>query len=297
MPDNSAQRSDDDLLAGVRKGFEKSFMQTPLEQQIARCDGYELVPLFERWLPDNQPILEAGCGSGRWVGWFLKHGWEAAGLDWSEALCARARENLPAARFESGDIRAMPFADGEFGVVVSLGSVEHALEGPEPALREFYRVLRPGGIGIISVPFNGPVRKTMRYLRWPAHRAKAIPWLRRAFGKPGWNGRSLRDAKRQSAVAADWTAVYRCGEQGWHFYEYHFAKVQMRSFISRTGFQIIEEFVAIADEGVLQNFGRIAGRFHISEGRVRLSPIGKLLRMLLPGRMVGHMLVYVIRRD
>ena len=46
------------------ESFESDFMQIPLEIQIQQCDRYELVPLFKRWLPQYQPILEAGCGYG-----------------------------------------------------------------------------------------------------------------------------------------------------------------------------------------------------------------------------------------
>ena len=49
--------------AGAR--FEASFMSRDLNQQIEQCDHYELADHFKRWLPEHQPILEAGCGSGR----------------------------------------------------------------------------------------------------------------------------------------------------------------------------------------------------------------------------------------
>lgn len=58
----------------VSERFESDFMQIPLEIQIQQCDRYELVPLFKKWFSQYQPILEAGCGSGRWVAWFLKQG-------------------------------------------------------------------------------------------------------------------------------------------------------------------------------------------------------------------------------
>jgi SAM-dependent methyltransferase len=132
---------------------EEQFMAHGLEKQVSHCDHYERANYFTKFLPEHQPILEAGCGSGRWVAWFVKNGWSAAGLDWSETLCDRARRAIPGARFEVGDMRDMPFDDGEFGAIVSLGAVDHTPEGPMGSLKEYYRVLRQGGIAIISVPY------------------------------------------------------------------------------------------------------------------------------------------------
>jgi hypothetical protein len=65
----------------ISDGFETTFLKIPLDEQLKHCDSDELVPLFKRYLPCNQPILEAGSGSGRWVAWFMKNGWHSVGLD------------------------------------------------------------------------------------------------------------------------------------------------------------------------------------------------------------------------
>lgn len=278
----------------VSEKFEKSFLPIPLEKQITACDTSELAPLFKRYLPRNQPILEAGCGAGQWVAWFLNHGWQAAGLDWSEALCARATAGIPNGRFESGDMRSMPFLDGEFGSIVALGSIEHVPEGPDSALTEFHRVLRSDGIAIITVPFNGPIRKILRCLRAPMRRARALPWLRRVFRKPGWNGRSLKEARKETI--SEWASEFICNDRGWAFYQYLFTKAQMESVLSRNALQIIEEFVVFSDEGIVFNFGRVVGSFDLSKWTVAFSPIGKVLRWVLPPHLVGHMLCYVVQR-
>jgi len=145
----------------VSESFESDFMQVPLEIQIEQWDRYELGPLFKRWLPQYEPIPKAGCGSGRWVAWFLNQEWTTAVLDWSEALCARARAAVPNGRFEAGDIRSMPFEDNEFGSIGSLGAIEHTIEGPYDSLRNYARVLRPDGIAIITVSYGSIVRKNM----------------------------------------------------------------------------------------------------------------------------------------
>lgn len=59
------EKVDNAIIPAAGRAFETGFMQRSLEQQIAHCDHYELADYFRKWLPDYQPILEAGCGSGR----------------------------------------------------------------------------------------------------------------------------------------------------------------------------------------------------------------------------------------
>src|SRR5690606_2213272 len=68
------------------------------------------------------------------------------------------------ARFVEGDARALPFADGSFDVVVSIGLLEH-FEDPRVPLAEPIRVRRPGGRPLAYIV---PERRdnVQRYWRW-----------------------------------------------------------------------------------------------------------------------------------
>lgn len=283
-----------DTAMKVRDSFERGFLGIPLDVQIAQCDNNELVPLFERWLPENQPVLEAGSGSGRWVAWFLRKGWSAVGLDWSEALCARARAEIPGSRFESADMRTMPFYDGEFGAIVALGSIEHVSEGPANVLKEFGRVLRSDGIAIITVPYDGPIRRLVRFLKAPVRKAKASRILRRLFRKAGAESQSLKDAAKK--VSPRWVADSHCDGNGWHFYQYQFTRGEMRNLLGFGGFEVLEESIIMTDSGLFNTFGRLAGSFDPFDGMVRLSSFGWLLQRVIPADAVGHMLCYVVQR-
>jgi len=278
----------------VAETFERNFLQRSLETQIRNCDQHKLCSRFRRWLPKRQPILEAGCGSGRWVAWFQKNGWKSTGLDWSETLCERARKLIPDARFVAGDMKCMPFEEAEFGSVVSLGAVEHTSEGPGKSLAEIARVLRPDGIAIISVPFAGSIRRMTQQVHQTFLKMKAHPLLRKIFNKPPITGQTRSQARR--GVVSTWMADFSFRKDGWFFYEYRFNKSQMRQFVQSEGFEILEEFVSSHDEGVLHNFGGLAGKYDHETATVKFSLLGRWLRNILPIDMVGHMLVYVLHK-
>jgi SAM-dependent methyltransferase len=54
-------------------------------------------------------------------------------------------------RAAAADVRAIPFADGSFDAVYSMGTIEHFAE-TEDAVKEIARVLAPGGRAIVGVP-------------------------------------------------------------------------------------------------------------------------------------------------
>jgi len=86
------------------------------------------------------PVLDVGSGAGRLTEALLRQGVDARGLELDAAVVDEANARLPG-RFIQGDVRAMPFADGEFEVVVSDGCLECLDEdGVRAALAEIRRV-------------------------------------------------------------------------------------------------------------------------------------------------------------
>src|SRR5260370_25436688 len=62
-----------------------------------------------------------------------------------------ARARCGSNRFRVGDMERLPFPDDTFDAVVCLGVIEY-LAADDRALREIWRVLRPGGTAVISTP-------------------------------------------------------------------------------------------------------------------------------------------------
>jgi SAM-dependent methyltransferase len=280
----------------VADSFEQSFLAAAISEQISACNSYELAPLFLELFARSQPVLEAGCGSGRWCGWLQTQGIAADGVDWSRALCDRAAAEMPACRFYARDMSDSGLPDGSYGGLMALGSIEHAIDGPQKALAEFYRLLRPTGVAVITVPYGTSLRRMCRFLSRPFEAAKGIGVLRRLMGKAPLSAgaASLRMARRGTVAA--WHPHFSMSQDGWSFYEYEFNRRQLDASLAAAGFKVLRRFAAFADEGVLHTFGRLAGTWNGKESRVELTAIGKLLRKALPPSHIGHMLCFVVEK-
>lgn len=101
----------------------------------------------------GRAVLDAACGEGYGSALLAAAAERVTGVDLSpEAVAhARGRYRLPNLSFEAADCLQLPFADAAFDAVVSFETLEH-LEDHDGLLREFRRVLKPGGFLLISSP-------------------------------------------------------------------------------------------------------------------------------------------------
>ncbi|HEX3432972.1 MAG TPA: class I SAM-dependent methyltransferase [Solirubrobacteraceae bacterium] len=100
-------------------------------------------------LPARARILDAGCGSGRNMVEFARHG-EVTGIELSPTSVGLARER-GAGDVVEGSVLEMPFEADAFDMAASLDVIEH-LEDDLQALRELRRVVAPGGSLLVTVP-------------------------------------------------------------------------------------------------------------------------------------------------
>jgi len=115
--------------------------------------------IFRKFLPRKGRILEAGCGLAQWVKLLQEKGYDVQGMDFAKNTIQRAKKHHHDLQLLIGDIFSLPYRDNSFDAIISLGVVEHFVEGPEVPIKEAYRVLKDGGIFLVSVPYFNPLRK------------------------------------------------------------------------------------------------------------------------------------------
>ncbi|ADD04957.1 putative demethylmenaquinone methyltransferase [Natrialba magadii ATCC 43099] len=115
-----------------------------------RADALSLLDLEE-----DMTVLDVGCGTGFATEGLLEHVEEVYALDQSEhqleQAYAKFGKHAPPVHFHRGDAERLPFATDTFDVVWSSGSIEY-WPNPILALREFRRVLKPGGQVLVVGP-------------------------------------------------------------------------------------------------------------------------------------------------
>jgi tellurite methyltransferase len=126
-----------------------------LQEQFGQIDIYLFDQLLKGRIPAGMRILDAGCGYGRNLVYFLQEGYEVYGADSDaravESVRSLARElapNLPASNFRVEAIEGMSFDDGCADVVISSAVLHFASDDAqfESVLLGSWRVLKPGGI-------------------------------------------------------------------------------------------------------------------------------------------------------
>jgi len=109
--------------------------------------------LRERIRP-GMSILDAGCGGGRNLVYFLRSGYDVYGVDASReavaAVCAladRLAPDLPTDNFRVEPVETLSFSDRSFDAVISSAVLHFSRDEAQfhAMLQEIWRVLRPGG--------------------------------------------------------------------------------------------------------------------------------------------------------
>ncbi|MGI8907634.1 MAG: methyltransferase domain-containing protein [Candidatus Sumerlaeaceae bacterium] len=121
---------------------------------LAGVDIYLIDQLLKGRFRYGATILEAGCGGGRNLTWFLRSGFAVHAIDTSADAVAQLRgvathlaPHLPADNFRVEAAEQMSFADSSFDVVLSIAVLHFAKDEARfhAMLSEMWRVLRPGG--------------------------------------------------------------------------------------------------------------------------------------------------------
>jgi tellurite methyltransferase len=145
-----------DLLVKSLKSSQRAdFFMPRLQEKFGQIDIYLFDQILRGRIAPEARILDAGCGSGRNLVYFLREGHEVFALDESpqaiddvRRLAAQLAPSLPAANFRCEPIENMSFADALADIVLSSAVLHFARDDAhfQSMLRETWRVLRPGGL-------------------------------------------------------------------------------------------------------------------------------------------------------
>jgi len=115
-----------------------------LQQQFGGIDIYLFDQLQRGRIAPGMRILDAGCGYGRNLVYFLHEGYEVFGVDQDPKAIA----SLPAGNFRVGSIEEMSFPDAFADVVIGSAVLHFARDDDQfrAMLRAMWRVLKPGGL-------------------------------------------------------------------------------------------------------------------------------------------------------
>jgi len=122
------------------------------DNRVSQMTSDENWHWINTYLKRPSRILEGGCGLAVWVKFLHGQGYDVWGVDYSGEAIERSKALWPELKLEKADIRALPFGNNFFDGIISIGVIEHDIDGPEAALKEMYRVLRPNGTLYCTVP-------------------------------------------------------------------------------------------------------------------------------------------------
>ena len=151
----------------------------------------------------RRTILDAGCGDGRNLVYFLRHGCDCYGIDRDPRAIAQLRRRaaerapaLPPEHFEVGDLEQLPWADGSMQSVICSAVLHFADDAGHfgRMVTELWRVLAPDGVLFARLASNigleaeiGPAGRRARLPdgsdRFVVDEAMLLDWTRRLGGQ------------------------------------------------------------------------------------------------------------------
>ena len=144
-----------------------------LQEQFGGIDIYLFDQLLKGRFDTSMRVLDAGCGSGRNLVYFLREGFDVCGVDVSLDAIAQVRSlvrtlapHLSEDNFRQEPVEKISFADGSFDAVLSSAVLHFARDETQwrAMLLEMWRVLKPGGIFFARLASPDGVQECVEHL-------------------------------------------------------------------------------------------------------------------------------------
>ncbi|HSL45185.1 MAG TPA: methyltransferase domain-containing protein [Anaerolineales bacterium] len=108
---------------------------------------------------DLGPICDMGCGPGQIARYLHRQGVDTLGVDLSPRMVAEAQRFNPEIHFHQGDMLSLPDANNSWGGIAAFYCIIHIpREQVVDALREMKRVLKPGGLLLLTFHIGEEVK-------------------------------------------------------------------------------------------------------------------------------------------
>lgn len=204
------------FVLDTSEDWDTYWTQTTIQEEIAKTNTDGLLPIFKKYLSKDHLNLEAGCGLGKWVIILKRLGYQIIGLDNYTKGLQILKKHDPKLILHSSDVQHLALQNNSIDAYISLGVVEHFEVGPQQALREAFRVTKPGGLALIEVPFDSPLRQLVRRV----HQLRVI--LKTPF-RILLETFQLREPRKPLHLI---------------FYEYRYTREELHDFCRQAGFTV-----------------------------------------------------------
>lgn len=150
-------------------GYHQDRLKSPGPRYRFKRRGLEVARILRKFAPAKPKILDIGTADGLLLD-FVCHNIQpsfAVGIDLSWSLLQENSRNNPVTQ---ADAEKLPFADASFDAAVATAIIEH-VPNPEKFVTEIRRVLRPGGICVLTtpVPFFEEIASKLGFLKEDDH--------------------------------------------------------------------------------------------------------------------------------
>ena len=228
--------------------------QENFQKLIDDCPDEPVTPYIFKYFPnpDEEKLLEAGCGSGRYVYYLNELGYDITGLELEQETVDTLNDVYPNLDIIQGDVTKLPFDDDSFTGILSLGVIEHVIEGMDDPIKEMYRVLQKGGYALVIVPSFNYIRR-IKYALGYYHLMGLIKYsnfIRKCFNKSPIKYDKNEKIYTSQSRFKHWDVFGR-------FIEYRLTKQQFEEELSKAGFLIIESVPVSLIDGIYHEFGRM----------------------------------------
>jgi SAM-dependent methyltransferase len=165
----------DSLYISTRAAWENIWNSADVAAEVASMRyprSRQIIAAYAPYLPQDGLILEAGSGLSAALVVLREMGFHVIGLDYALNALRASHAYDSSLELLGGDVHALPFADATLGAYLSFGVLEHFPHGMRPALAEAWRVLKPGGTLVMTIPYPNVIWRLAQWRRARQGRAR-----------------------------------------------------------------------------------------------------------------------------